>query len=567
MNELGITSGGEMYSGVMSLNSFEAYRALPVTSTVRAGTSSWNAVIKGGDNNVYALYVYGSAYGAAVYSGGTVFVYHGAGYTSGTRIYNGGRELVSGSAVASGTKIYSGGRQEVTGAARSYNAVVYNGGLQLVTEFGSNVFGTTISSGGVQSIFLGCSVSGTIICSGGYQWLTGSGSAVNTVISDGGLQSCLGSAIGNIISSGGSQIVKNYACSSIVHGVQILSSGCNSYVVTISSGGQVIVNAQAFVSQTVISEGGLETISANASAIGTYISYGGLQYCFGYASYTTIGSGGTQYAFGTTVSTTIHSGGTQIVNGGATSSIVSGTLIMSGGTASGTILSSGGQMIVSAGVAIDVNCRAGGQLIISSGGTVRGNTYIYLGTSATTTPIISGGAYLLGTVVTNAPEVTGIYTIADGLSPALLQLGSTITLSASYPTYTDSTVTGRELVYTLVRDTANNLTTLNVSGKYLYLYGQTSGDGYNLIAENCRVRYGLYGTADNVTVTGGVYAKISLINFSGYHNTCNIFGAGVNTVISGGIDMTVSGGDVYYGVITGGNYAVESSTLFVGGLN
>ena len=145
--------------------------------------------------------------------------------------------------------------------------------------------------------------------------------------------------------------------------------------------------------------GGDQTVSSGGTAHGTVLS-GGAEYVRGTASGTIVSSGGTENVHG------VANGG-RVVDSGGTERVF--------GRASGGTVSSGGRQIVSAGgVASGVTVKAGGSQIVFSGGRTvgavlsGGTEYVSSGGAASGTIVGSGGkeiVYAGGT--TNATRITG----------------------------------------------------------------------------------------------------------------------------------------------------------------
>jgi autotransporter passenger strand-loop-strand repeat protein len=141
---------------------------------------------------------------------------------------------------------------------------------------------------------------------------------------------------------------------------------------TISSGGTMPITSSGRASGTILHSGGIETIGVQGSAVGTVLS-GGYEFDYGPGS------------------------GTRVLSGGH--------LIVEGGDAVGSVISSGGGEVVSrGGSATSPTVSAGGTLVVTSNGwlssglIVHGGTAIIDGpTTPQTQPIVSfaGGSGVL----------------------------------------------------------------------------------------------------------------------------------------------------------------------------
>src|SRR5579871_783274 len=325
---------------------------------------------------------------------------------------------VASSQSVSNVTVISGGDLILAGGAGT-GIVVSSGGVETVSSGGTDL-GTTVRGGG-EEVFSGGVASNTVISSGGYQNVYSGGVAANTTI-DGGFQGVSGgTAIGTTINSSG---------------VEIVSSGGVVVEATVGSGGNLQVYAGGSASNDVVLSGGLEIVDSGGMDLGGTLSGGQLLVytggtvfddvvlsgsflqlgllsgsACGTASGTVVSSGGfeTVHSGGADVNATVSNGGNlQVYAGGNASNdvILRGGIMLlgisglgAGGTASGTIVSSGGLEIVDSGGMDIGGTLRGGQSLVYTGG----NTFndVVLSGSFLQLGLLSGsaGGTASGTVV------------------------------------------------------------------------------------------------------------------------------------------------------------------------
>ncbi len=194
-----------------------------------------------------------------------------------------------------------------------------------------------------------------------------------------------------------------------------VSSGQTSNGLIVTSGTEALVLSGGAADTTVVSSGGIAAIEAGGTASVTTVLSGGIQYDAGTASNTSL-VGGTQVVFGSAGSTTIDNGGVQDVISGGTASgatVSSGGTQYDAGTASTTTLMSSGTQVVFARATSTMIDRGGIQEVVAGGtaisATVSGGGIQYDAGTANDTLISGGGNQL--TVVSGA---TASATIVSG---------------------------------------------------------------------------------------------------------------------------------------------------------
>ena len=406
--------------------------------------------------------------GIVVTSGSEVVVLSG-GTADTIFVRSSGVEVVDVGGTASGTIVSSGGIQYDAGTASN---TVLSGGNQQV--FGSAA-GTTIDNGGTQDVISGGTASGTTVSSGGIQY--DAGTASNTTLSGGGSQIVFGSAASTTIDSGGTQTVVS---GGIASGTTVSSGGIQydngtaSGTTVSNSGTEVVFGSDA---GTTIVSGGTQNVISGGTASGTTVSSGGIQNDNGTASGTTL-DGGTENVFGSDVSAIVSNGGIQnVVSGG----IASGTIVSSGGvqndagTASNTTVSSGGSQTVF-GSADGTTVDSGGMQAVASGGTASGTTVSIAGflndaRTAIDTTLSGGGMEVFsGGIVSGATISGGELELQSGATAG----SSTITFSGGGTLRLDATGAYSFLVAGFAVPDAFDLSLINFASATSGYSGNTS---------------------------------------------------------------------------------------------
>lgn len=451
-----VTSGGQefVYSGGTAIGTNDGgYQDVESGGLVSATTIQADAVLIGGG---------GSATGTVVESAGLMQI-GGTGVIDGATVSSGGVAWVYNSATISGATI-SG--VEILGGTTSSTQF----GTQAVS--GGRAVNNVVGSAGAEYVGTGATTTGTILNSGGTQqvggstsWIyhydTASGFTMSTNLSG-------GIASNTLVNSGGDQIVSSggTATGTTVYGEQQVVLGGVASATTIEAGGALLAGSST-VSGTVVMGRGLEQLGVAAVDSGATVSAGGTQWVYntaattgttlnggiqviggvtsspnfgtqatsgGTATATIVNSGGAEYVGtdGTASDTLVTSGGTQQVGGSVewnyyyqVSAGVSGSTMstnLSGGVVSGTILASGGTEIVSSGgTASGTTVSSGGLLEVASGGAI------------IDTHLLSGGTINLGYATYSAGasavlnSATEVLTVTDGGKTYTLQLAGSYT--------------------------------------------------------------------------------------------------------------------------------------------
>jgi autotransporter passenger strand-loop-strand repeat protein len=271
--------------------------------------------------------------------------------------------------VVSGGSLAAGGSALVEGA--KVDLLTVSSGGQIIISDGGVASGTTIMSGGTFVIQNTGSGFGTLVLSG--VTATVEGVASGTMVASGGIESldADGIAVGTVISSGGEQDVFDARTSSTM----------------IQAGGLQMVSDDGVASGTIVSAGGI--LSANAGVTsGVVLLLGGAEQ---------VGEGDTDDS-ATTYGTVVGSGAVEILSTGGTASGTilqsGGLIVLEGGTATG-IVNEGGQ-VVSAGV-LDFDALTGYHYLgLTTTGDVIGSaetqTVFGNGGVASNSVLLSGGA-------------------------------------------------------------------------------------------------------------------------------------------------------------------------------
>jgi autotransporter passenger strand-loop-strand repeat protein len=438
-------SAGQTSTGIVVLNGG--------TLNVLSGGIVINTLDRGGTENISSG---GAASGTAIFSGGSANVFSG-GTATATTVNNGGFQIVAGG-VADTTAINIGGTMVLSSGAthRSLDngTFVFRGSGHNLTGIAGT--GAVVVSGGTLSLSLasnGTSAVDFVISGGGTLELTSAGAAAgrpidfadtNAVLridgtsmpsdvisgfavgdtidlagvssAGGGSATLLAGNVLRVVESGqnhdltlnpaqnfafasfsvasdgvsGTDVsvliavssgqVDNISSGQIVDGASVLSggtefvsSGGTTIATTVSSGGKLIVLSGGLADPTMVYGGGVETVSAGGIDDGAILS-GGEQDVYGTASGTVVNSGGMQVvgSGGTASATTINSGGTATVLDGGTlagNTVNNGTLIfdlIGSASFAGTVTGSGA-LVVEGGGALDVLTAYAGAATIDAG--------------------------------------------------------------------------------------------------------------------------------------------------------------------------------------------------------
>ena len=405
-----------------------------------------------------------------------------------TNVSAGGTQIVKSGAIASRTYIHPqhgetvlvGGTQIVQGGATATSTHINSKTSAFEYE--------SISVGGTQIVESGGTANTTYIHPKGTQIISGGGTANDTII--------------NLNKTESNTTSNNFEYESIsVGGTQIVQSGgmaSNTYIY--SKGTQIISNGGT-AANTTIKGGGVQNVASGGTATDTTVDVGGTQ-----IYQNAIISGGSNYVLGTASGGTIISGATQEVKGQAFDTVVNGTQIVNGGTATDTTINSGGTQIATEGgnLAGTQTVNFGG---VASGGALTGTQTVY-GTARATT-ISSGGTQYVSSGGT-ASGVTINYWGYQYVSSGGVASG----------------------------------TIINSEG-YQYVY--SGGTAVSTTISNGTQNVNSGGTAASTTIKGGIQnvfngGTVVSTTISGGNQGVNSGGVASGTTISSGVQHVFSGG-------------------------
>ncbi len=482
-----------------------------------------------------------------------------------------------------------------------------------VATSGQPVDGVTLNSGDTLYVSSGGTASGIIIDAGGSEQVAASGTAAATTVNAGGSAtiSLGGTADGLVDSSGGTVVFVNPVVSgavftSIGYGqtfsgvtqltsatVELLNPAINGETLDLASGG-IVFNAT-------LTSGGSLTVQGGSS-FGDNVGAGFEQVFAGLASGSMV-SGGAEYVYGgVTSGTSLVGGSTQLVgafgnaNGGLSpasavqTSLVSSTEIVRGGvansttvgsgglqifdtgsgSASGTVLNSGGVALV-AGSAVFLNPVMNGGTVISSGVALVSNLFAAVGAApmvaiesgqsdvvagsqvefvlasgTATSSMIDGqqsvfnGGVATGTVVTSNGTQT-VY--AGGQAVSAMVNGGSISILGG-------TATGMVLFNNAYAAVVSGNANATVVSSTATLLVETSGTASGSVVSNGGVIEVIAGGVANATQIGS--GGSATISNGGHDNFAQ--------VASGGIDIVYAGGVASGAVISsGGTLSLQTS--------
>ncbi len=508
--------------------------------------------------------------------------------SSGLIVQSGGTlQVIDGGTVVD-TLVLSGGLEDVLLGGTDNGAVVGDGGV-LYAEDGGRATSVTVLTGGTAAARTLGSISGAMI-DGGELGALQNGVVIGATLRHGGELDVdfNGVASGTIISSGSTENV---------FGDEYPASGDNAfdYGATILNGGSQTLGAGAIVVGTTIGSGGVQIVGSNAVVGGAGIKGGGLEEVLGggLVSGTVVSSGGTLELIGAAAATSV----TYLA--GATLEIVSRAMIgatLSRGftvevgtdaTVTSTTVASSGQLVVSGGTASNTLVQGGGSVVVLAGGHTSGDLLVGSGSTLTARETVSAGGSALNVTLSN----TGVLAVLSGGSAANVDIGSSGNLAVmSGGSATGLTVGGTA---TLSGGTAVSAAVMSraamivlggtdsaatvSNGGQIVLFGGTDlgvtvlNGGQEILSSG--------GSAGGTTVSsGGLQTVLSGATASGTTvesgGAINVFGgANISGVVSSGAQIVVSGGSdsgttVFEAgsitVLAGGQ--VSASNISAGGL-
>jgi autotransporter passenger strand-loop-strand repeat protein len=471
------------------------------------------------------------------------------GFTSGMEVGDNGTENVVSGGYASETLIGSGGNQTVGNLGTSNDTLVYSGGVEIVSSGGTS-FSTNILSGGTQNVSSGGVSYYTSAANFGTQDVFSSGTASGSVVLSGGVQNVLdGGVTRGTVFSGGIQNVAGMANEGVVQdGSQIITTGGVAIAATVedevvyppqgslssspyaSTYGYQLVSSGGVASQSLVELGGTQVVSSGGEAIDATISGTNFSGTPITGPVTSLPQGldilsGTQEirSSGSAIGTRVEAYGVQEV--------------FAGGTAIGTIVDNFGQTTVAGGTASATVVSSGGAL--DGGGTAIGSIVYEGGTEDVTSATgctVSGGTEVVGAfcVASNTKVLAGGVQSVDGgtATGAVLNSGTQYVSSGNFFA---GIVTGTAIG-----------TQVNNGGQEFVFYRDVTSN--TVIAADGTEYVSSGGTAVGTVIDNGGVEQV----FSG--------GIASGSVISGGILM-LSGG----AVIVGGVHFAGGGELSIGG--
>ena len=309
--------------------------------------------------------------------------------------------IVSSGAAASGGQVSSSSEYVFAGGI-AISSVLSDGGVATVW-FGGTAVDTIIGSGGRLEVFAGGLADPALIYSGGLE-LIGTGGVDDGAQVVGGEQDVFGFASGT----------------TVLAGLQVVEGGGTASGTIVSSGGTLELFAGAVANGFTISSGGTLEIASGYMLSG---------YEVGSGVTLAVASGGTEIVAsgGTDLGTQIVGGEQDVLGFASGTTVLAGLQVVEGGgTASGTIVSSGGTLELFAGaVANGSTISSGGTLEIASGYVLSG----YEVASGVTLEVANGGT-ALGVVVDNGAlfELLG-GAVASGYS---INSGASLEIASGY---------------------------------------------------------------------------------------------------------------------------------------
>jgi autotransporter passenger strand-loop-strand repeat protein len=371
-----------------------------------------------------------------------------ASYSSGVLTVSEGGESyalnLAGTYAASGFTLYGAGSSTeifldtgsglVVSAGFPVSDIVLDSTDRLTVLSGGTARGITINAGAVGTVSSGGYTSGTILHRQGLEQVLTGATVSGTIVSSGGSEALGGTAIGTVVSLGGTQAILSggtaVATSVTNDAGQTVSGGGTAISTVLTSNSGELVSAGGVTLYTVLSNDASESVISGGSAVSTIIGAPGASAIEGAALYVVSGgtatgaviSSGFLANAGVSIDTVILSGGIEYVSA-ATLVPVSGQFAaVPGGTAIGTVLDAGGTLVLQSGAVaaggIDFN-GPGGFLDISAtvmpatpiSGFAPGDTIDLINI-----PYVSGGS---------ASYSSGVLTVSEGGQSYALNLAGT----------------------------------------------------------------------------------------------------------------------------------------------
>jgi autotransporter passenger strand-loop-strand repeat protein len=402
-----------------------------------------------------------------------------------------------------------------------------------VVSSGGTTTGSVISGGGSETVSAGGATTGTVISNGGYEVVSSGGQAISSVISSGGTL---------IISSGG--IASN---------------------VTVGSGSTLTLLSGGVLSGYTLAPGaslGAEVFISSGTAPNNFLS--------------SLGSATVNYNFSGIVSGTTE----VVVSGGSTTGTAitsSYAELVAGGTATATTVSNGGHLYVSSGSG---SVGSSFNAVISSGGAeiVSGNGSVSSSAVGSGSLVLTGGTE---TLVAEGVEIGG--TVSSGgviaVSSGGLTVGETLAASGTMNVTTSGVVNATVVSSGAKENITGNGTTASSavgSGSVILAggtetlsadgveVGGTVSSGGTVVAASGGVISGeTIAASGTVTVSSGGVASNSLI--SGTQTILSAGSAVAGMIASGGVEAVLSGGIISgVSIAAGGTLGLSAGALTSG---
>ncbi|WP_252354115.1 Hint domain-containing protein [Acetobacter sp. P5B1] len=408
---------------------------------VRSGGQVYNTSATGSAANVTLTGAGTESYNATVTSGARIDV-NGSTIASGSVIGNGGNLNVKKEGSASGTQVSAGGTATVAAQASAADTVVTSGGQFIVSGSATN----TQISGGTETVGTSGLESGTSVVSGGT--LSVAGGSASSITLSGNTTSAMvqsGGAITSATVGSGASISVDQAATlsnAILQNKASATINGSNVSGTVQNGATLYVGSTGVDSATSVT--GAELVSAGGSAVNTSVTSAGYIEFLSGASGSTIsalavgkdiprivvdagatvtsayvsGAAAVQQVNGGTASNTIlvsggqdvRSGG-QVYNTSATGSAANITLTGAGAESYNGQVADGARIVVNSGsVASGSVVSSGGTLTVKQGGTLAGTTLLESGGKATIVPNAGG------TIVMDGSTNTGLVISGLGAS-------------------------------------------------------------------------------------------------------------------------------------------------------
>jgi autotransporter passenger strand-loop-strand repeat protein len=452
---------------------------------------------------------------AAVTSGVTSDVTSGETF-NGYTVMSGGVMVISSGGSARNT-VYSNAQQFNDGviAAGSSGG---GGGIGFVEEDSSEVF-ATVDGGGIEWVEYGGYASGTAV------------SAWGSIVDFGEVESATISA----------------------HGSMGVSDSGYAYYTSVLAGGVTEIYSSGLSEHTSVFLGGVLSINAGGAGNGDMILNGGQDYVYGRTAFDVISAGGAETigGGGSAVLDTVDAGGAQIILSGGVSdaTVVYGAQYVQG-LASGDHVSGthGSQIVESGGSASNTTLSGGGEQYVFSGGYAANTTLgsggiqeVYSGANVSATIVESGGYLSMG-----AGASVSALTVSSGGS---VQGGSLIQHNAVAGSASDLTVGDANFVDSLDLLSGGVATNVTVAFEddYLQVESGASATGAVLISGSYD---NVFGATLDTTVGDQSTENVS----SGGHATST-------TILSGGTDFLESGGTADAVTVSAGGILEGPGTL------